>query len=130
MPDRDLAMTDGDLPSRATWLSGAELALQRVRRRLRLHRGECPTDRGAGVPWGGILSAQPPLSDEAISALLLQQLRLVPGVIAATVTTGSVTARALPVAAVVTFSDASVEELSGLLPILLPARPPASRRAR
>ena len=45
-------MPDGDLPAAGiTLIDGQESVRQRVRQRIRLHRGECYYDTSAGVPY-------------------------------------------------------------------------------
>ena len=72
--------TDGDLFPTTRLGTGAEVAAQRCRVRLQMHKGEAIYDQAMGLPFVDLLSARP---FDMAALLVLVQLQLVdvPGVV-------------------------------------------------
>lgn len=70
---------DGDLPVRIRHVSGFDLILQRVQRRLRTHLGEYIADARVGLPYMAWIAAKPP-SVEGIGAIVRRTIETTPGV--------------------------------------------------
>lgn len=84
----DVGLVDGDLPSRSSHISGLDLIVQRVSRRLRTHLGEWIADAGVGLPFFDWIQQKPP-NVETIGAILRRAIETTPGVSRVTDWTGS-----------------------------------------
>jgi hypothetical protein len=73
--------TDGDLYPTTRLGTGAEVAAQRCRVRLQMHKGEAIYDQAMGLPFVELLSVRP-FDMAALLVLVQLQLATVPGVAA------------------------------------------------
>jgi hypothetical protein len=71
---------DGDLPVRTRHVSGFDLVVQRVARRLRTVRGEWLADKDVGLPYFAWFEQKPP-AVESIGAVIRKEIETAPGVI-------------------------------------------------
>ncbi len=72
--------SDGDLPGVIRFVSGLDLIVQRVERRLRTFRGEYFADVRVGLPFFDWIQQKPPAVD-SIGAVLRKEIETTPGVI-------------------------------------------------
>ena len=70
---------DNDLPARTQHISGFELVVQRIRRRLQTVKGEWLGDVAVGLPFFEWFQQKPPQVD-AIGALIRAAIESTPGV--------------------------------------------------
>lgn len=71
---------DGDLPVRTRHVSGFDLLVQRIGRRLRTVRGEWLVDKAVGLPYFDWFEQKPPNVD-SIGAVIRKEIETAPGVI-------------------------------------------------
>ena len=71
---------DGDLPVRTRHVSGFDLIVQRVGRRLRTVRGEWLADKDVGLPYFGWFEQKPP-NVASIGAVIRKEIETTPGVV-------------------------------------------------
>lgn len=70
---------DGDLPARTEHVSGFELIVQRIRRRLQTVKGEWLGDKNVGLPFFAWFQQKPPDVD-GIGAIIRKAIETTPGV--------------------------------------------------
>lgn len=76
----DVQITAGDLPERTRIITGNEVILQRLGRRLQTHLGEYLSDSSVGVPWADWLSVRR-FDVDAAAAWLRAAIETCPGVV-------------------------------------------------
>jgi hypothetical protein len=79
---------DGDLPAHPMHGTGLDLLVQRIDRRVRIHRGEWMLDASVGLPFVQFRAQKPP-QVEAIGALIRREIEDVPGVTRVETITGT-----------------------------------------
>ncbi len=115
----DVQLIDGDLPERTKILTGNDVVIQRIGRRLQTHLGEYLSDKSVGVPWASWVAIRPFPINEA-SAWLRAAIETCPGVVRLDDWTGEMSG------STATFTGTVITS-SGAVPIqLLPLGAPGS----
>ena len=76
----DVELIAGDLPERTKIITGNDVVLQRIGRRLQTHLGEYLSDSSIGIPWA-TWAASRRFDLEAASAWLRAEIESCPGVV-------------------------------------------------